>query len=335
MKREKEFFTSSKLIEEIKGMRTKHELLNLKSEFNTFTSDAFKAMKNLGIQNKKISGEQINILKIRVEEAFKEAFEEVRRKEIEEILSLEEVDISLPSFNLKSGSIHPVSFAAFELISIMKKYGFNEIKGPEIETNYYNFDSLNIGKDHPAREMHDTFYLDFLDEKSENFLLRTHTSNSQIRGTEGKKPPFAFVSTGRTYRKDFDRTHTPMFNQIECLYVEKGANMGNLMWILNNLFSEFFEGVKTQIRFRPSFFPFTEPSVEVDINIGNGYLEVMGAGMVHPNVLKNCNIDPEVYSGFAFGGGVERIAMLKYGISDLRDFFNSNKRWNEIYGFRI
>lgn len=336
MKKEYNFFDAESIINEIKQISAKHDLLNFKAEFSSFIGEQFKKLKPLSVELKKIEGEKINSIKTKLEDAFKDAFENIRKREIEDILLKEDIDITLPSFVLKQGSIHPISFTINELVSIMKRYGFNEIIGPEIETNYYNFDSLNILKDHPAREMHDTFYLNILDENTkENFLLRTHTSNAQIRGTEGKKPPFAFISTGRTYRNDFDRTHTPMFNQIECLYVEKGANMGNLMWMLQTLLAEFFSGIKVEVRFRPSYFPFTEPSVEVDINIGGGFLEVMGAGMVHPNVLKNCNIDSNEYSGFAFGGGVERLAMLKYQISDLRDFFNSNKRWNEVYGFRV
>lgn len=335
MKKDNSFFTGSGIFNEIKSLKTKHELLNLKSDFNAFTGASFKEMKSLSLEEKKIAGEKINTLKNEVEEAFRIAFEVLRRNEVEAILEKEKVDITLPSFAYKSGSIHPVSFVTNELIKILEKYGFTSIKGPEIETNYYNFDALNIEKNHPAREMHDTFYLDFLDPSKENYLLRTHTSCAEIRGMKAGKPPFAIISHGRTYRCDFDKTHTPMFNQLECLYVAKDVNMGNLMWILERIFSEFFSGIDVKIRFRPSFFPFTEPSVEVDINIGNGFLEVMGAGMTHPKVLENCGINSEEFSGFAFGVGIERLAMLKYGMTDLRDFFSANKKWNEVYGFRI
>ena len=277
MKREASFFLTNEIVNEIKLLKSKHELLNLKAEFNAFTGQIFKSMKALSVEEKKLEGEKINIIKTNIENIFREALEALRRNEVEEILKTEKVDITLPSFNSKLGSIHP---------------------------------------------------------ENENFLLRTHTSSAQIRGMQNGKPPFALISAGRTYRCDFDKTHTPMFNQLECLYIEKDVNMGNLMWILDRLFSEFFKGIDVKIRLRPSFFPFTEPSAEVDINIGNGFLEVMGAGMVHPQVLENCGINSKEFSGFAFGVGIERLAMLKYKISDLRDFFNSNRKWNEIYNLK-
>jgi phenylalanyl-tRNA synthetase alpha chain len=315
--------------------QTKHEALQLKAEFTSNSQNLFKQMKALSQEEKRLEGEKLNIIKTRFEEAFKQKIEEIRRNEVETILKNESVDITCSSFSSKFGGVNPITHVTKELIEIMEKYGFSFVKGPEIETNYYNFDALNIPKNHPAREMHDTFYLDFLNPEGENFLLRTHTSNTQIRGMKQGKPPFALVSAGRTYRSDFDKTHTPMFNQLECLFIEKNAQMSNLLWLIDRLFSEFFTGMEVKVRLRPSFFPFTEPSAEVDIDIGNGFLEVMGAGMVHPNVLKECDINPEEYSGFAFGLGIERLAMLKYGIIDLRDFFNSNKKWNESYRFRL
>jgi phenylalanyl-tRNA synthetase alpha chain len=328
-------FKSESFLKEIPNLKTKHEILNLKSEFNAFTSKLFAELKTLTGEEKKKTGEEINILKEKVESAFKDALVNLRRLQIEEELSKEEIDITLPSFVSRSGSIHPVSFVINELTEIMQKYGFTFKRGPEIETDYYNFDALNIRETHPARQMHDTFYLDFLDPNGKNYLLRTHTSSVQIREMEKGEAPFALISAGRTYRWDLDRTHTPMFNQLECLYVNEGVNMGNLMWTVDNLLTEFFEGIPVKIRSRPSYFPFTEPSVEVDIDIGGGFLEVMGAGMVHPQVLENCKIDSKKYSGFALGAGIERLAMLKYGMTDLRDFFNSGKQWNNFYGFRI
>jgi phenylalanyl-tRNA synthetase alpha chain len=319
----------------ISNAKTRHDALNVKSDFNNFCASQFKEMKSLSIEEKKAKGEEINKLKSSFEDIFTQKIANLRREEVEEILTKEGVDISLSSFLQNPSGIHPVSFVIKELVDIMQKYGFQFVQGPEIETNYYNFDALNIAKNHPAREMHDTFYLNFLDPNNENFLLRTHTSCTQIRGMKAGKPPFALISAGRTYRCDFDRTHTPMFNQLECLYVAKNVNMGNLLWMVEALFNEFFTGIDVKVRLRPSFFPFTEPSAEVDINIGKGFLEVMGAGMVHPNVLKECGIDPEEFSGFAFGVGVERLAMLKYGMNDLRDFFSSHKKWNECYGFKI
>lgn len=332
---DEKFFTSGEVFLKLTSLKNKHELLNLKAEFNNFTQGLFKNMKALSLEQKKAEGEKINTLKIKFEEEFARAMEQLKVTEIEEKLKKQGVDISLHSFTSNFGSLNPISFVINELITIMQKYGFTFIKGPEIETNYFNFDALNVPKNHPAREMHDTFYLDFLDETSENFLLRTHTSNTQIRGMKGGKPPFSFISLGRTYRCDSDRTHSPMFNQFECLYVDEGVNMGNLIWMLERVLGEFYKGIDVKIRLRPSFFPFTEPSAEVDINLGKGFLEVLGCGMVHPNVLEKCGIDSKKYSGFAFGAGVERLAMLKYGIEDLRDFFNSKRKWNESYGFRV
>jgi phenylalanyl-tRNA synthetase alpha chain len=325
----------TQFIEAISNAKTKHEALNIKSDFNVFCGLKFKEMKTLSLEEKKIKGDEINKLKSQFEELFSQKLEALRRQEVEETLSKENVDITLSSFKPLKGGLHPVSFVINELVEIMQKYGFSFVKGPEIETNYYNFDALNIPRNHPARDMHDTFYLKFLDPNNENFLLRTHTSCTQIRGMKSGNPPFALISAGRTYRCDFDRTHTPMFNQLECLYIAKDVNMSNLLWMIDRLFKEFFQGIDVKVRLRPSFFPFTEPSAEVDIDIGDGFLEVMGAGMVHPNVLKECGVDTDEYSGFAFGVGIERLAMLKYKMTDLRDFFSSTKKWNEFYGFRI
>ena len=332
---DEKFFTSGEVFLKLASVKNKHELLNLKAEFNNFTQGLFKNMKALNLEQKKAEGEKINTLKTKFEEEFARAMEQLKVAEIEEKLAKQGVDISLHSFHNNFGSLNPISVVMDELVTIMQKYGFTFIKGPEIETNYFNFDALNISKNHPAREMHDTFYLNCLDENSENFLLRTHTSNTQIRGMSGKQPPFAFVYMGRTYRCDSDRTHSPMFNQFECLYVDEGVNMGNLIWMLERMLGEFYKGIDVKIRLRPSFFPFTEPSVEIDVNLGKGFLEVLGGGMVHPTLLERCGIDSKKYSGFAFGAGVERLAMLKYGIEDLRDFFNSKRKWNESYGFRV
>lgn len=323
------------LTQELSKTNTKHDILQIKSDFNSFMQSLFVQMKSLAIEEKKSFGETINKVKTEFELKIQNAFDVIRKNEIAKILETEEVDISVPSFISKTGSIHPVSFVLKELTNIMQKYGFSFVSGIEIETSYYNFDALNIQQNHPARDMHDTFYLNFLDEKNENYLLRTHTSSAQIRTMEASKLPLAIISAGRTYRCDFDKTHTPMFNQMECLMIDKNINMGNLIWLINKMFEEFFAGIKVETRLRPSFFPFTEPSVEVDINIGNGFLEVMGAGMVHPNVLKNCNIDSNEFSGFAFGVGLERLAMLKYGIEDLRDFFSVNYKWNKSYAFKV
>ncbi len=322
-------------LQELEKCTTKQDVLNFKAIINSQLQGFFRDMKSLSVEEKKAKGQEINEIKIAFEDAVKHKLDAIRMLEVESTLKNDGVDITLNSFKKSFGSVHPATKVMDELTKIMQKYGFNMAQGPEIETNYYNFDALNVQKNHPARDMHDTFYLNFLDKDGDNFLLRTHTSSVQIRSMKAGKPPFALISAGRTYRCDFDRTHTPMFNQMECLFIDKGVSMSHLMWMIQRLFDEFFAGIDVKVRLRPSYFPFTEPSAEVDINIGGGFLEVMGAGMTHPNVLKECGIDPNEYSGFAFGVGIERLAMLKYGIKDLRDMFNSNAKWNESYGFRI
>ena len=219
-----------------------------------------------------------------------------------------------------------------EISKILGGLGFEFHDGPNIENDYYNFTALNIPENHPARQMHDTFYLPPAHDGSLR-VLRTHTSPVQIRAMEGKQPPFRIYSMGRTYRSDSDITHTPMFHQVEALYVDKNINFGHLKWTVNEFVRQFFG--ETSMRFRPSFFPFTEPSAEVDIAWGTAgkWLEIMGCGMVHPKVLENVGVDPNEFSGFAFGAGIERMAMLKYNIPDLRQFFESDVRWLEHYGF--
>ena len=228
-------------------------------------------------------------------------------------------DINPPEIKKEFGSLHPISQINLLIINFLKSYGFETISGPEIETEKFNFDMLNISSFHPARQMHDTFYL-----QSKEFLLRTHTSPVQIRGMLTKEPPISFISSGKVYRKDDDSTHLPMFHQIEGIYVDKNVSFSNLKDIIYEI-THFLFGKQTKIRFRPSYFPFTEPSAEVDIlSKNNKWLEILGCGIVNPVVLQNCDIDPNKYSGFAFGLGVERIAMLKYGVSDIREFYKSN-----------
>ena len=245
----------------------------------------------------------------------------------------------LPESYLNSGSLHPINQIKDYLVGILMDMGFSEETGPEIETEENNFDLLNIEKSHPARQMHDTFYVNGMKN-----VLRTHTSPVQVRTMLKGKPPFKIIAPGRTYRSDSDQTHTPMFHQLEGLHIDKNINMGHLKGCLNYFIREFFEVEKIKMRFRPSHFPFTEPSAEVDIGykiennkikIGDGdkWLEILGCGMVHPNVLKNCKVDPKKYQGFAFGIGIDRLAMLKYGINDLRSFFECDYRWLNHYGF--
>ena len=228
-------------------------------------------------------------------------------------------NIKPPLFKPSKGSLHPINKTKNYLLEILSNIGFQEVEGPEIESEEFNFDMLNIKKSHPARQMHDTFYVE-----GKEYVLRTHTSPVQIRSMLNSKPPMAFTSAGKVYRKDDDATHLPMFHQVEGIYIDKYVNFSNLKDLIYKILHELF-GENVQVRFRPSYFPFTEPSAEVDILSSNGkWLEILGCGIVNPIVLENCNIDPNKYSGLAFGVGVERIAMLKYGVTDIRDFYKSN-----------
>ena len=227
-------------------------------------------------------------------------------------------DIFLPSLDRELGSIHPINQVKDQLTDLLKSFGFEVAEGPEVETEEYNFDMLNIPASHPAREMHDTFYVD-----NKKKLLRTHTSPVQVRCMLKDKPPLAFISPGKVYRKDDDSTHLPMFHQIEGLYVDEDVSFAQLKDLMYKICHSLF-GEDTKLRFRPSYFPFTEPSAEVDFLFGDKWLEILGCGVVNPKVLENCKIDSSKYSGLAFGLGIERIAMLKYGVNDIRDFYKSN-----------
>ncbi len=228
-------------------------------------------------------------------------------------------NIEPPLVRKNNGSLHPINQTKIFLLELLSDLGFKEVQGPEIETEEFNFDMLNIKKSHPARQMHDTFYVD-----NKSKVLRTHTSPVQIRSMLESKPPFAFSSAGKVYRKDDDATHLPMFHQVEGIYVDEDINFGNLKDLINQILLRIF-GEDVEIRFRPSYFPFTEPSAEVDILSGSGkWLEILGCGLVNPIVLRNCNIDPKKYSGLALGLGIERIAMLKYRVNDIREFYKSN-----------
>jgi phenylalanyl-tRNA synthetase alpha chain len=286
-----------------------------------------KSMSCMDDVSKARFGSNINQVKAALQSSLKAKNIALQEKIESEKLMADSVDIGLPGrHNSFLGSIHPVMRTQIELESIFKKFGFSVESGDyncEVETNYYNFSALNIGDYHPARAMHDTFYL-----KNGN-LLRTHTSPVQIRILQEKKPPVRIVTPGKVYRCDSDQTHTPMFHQIEGLVIDKDCNFSKLKWLLHTVLSEFF-GSNVKLRFRSSYFPFTEPSAEVDIawpvdnSKDHKWLEVLGCGMVHPNVLKNCDIDSSIYRGYAFGGGLDRLAMLKYNITDLRSFFSGN-----------
>lgn len=259
-------------------------------------------------------------------------------------LAEERIDMSLPVQPLPTGSIHPISQVMDELQEIFADLGFAVAQGPEIETDWYNFTALNIPPEHPARAMHDTFYANRTDGEGERMVLRTHTSPVQIRTMTDSKPPIRIIAPGRVYRSDSDATHTPMFHQVEGLVIDRNIHMGHLKWTLETFVKAFFEVDDVVLRLRPSYFPFTEPSVEVDVGcswsggvlqIGGSesWLEILGAGMVHRRVLENCNLDPEEWQGFAFGCGIDRLAMLKYGMTDLRAFFDGDLRWLKHYGF--
>jgi phenylalanyl-tRNA synthetase alpha chain len=259
-------------------------------------------------------------------------------------LASEQIDMTLPAADGAAGSIHPVSQVMDELAEIFADLGFTVATGPEIEDDWHNFTALNIPETHPARAMHDTFYFPDVDAEGRKMLLRTHTSPVQIREMLKNKPPIRLVAPGRVYRSDSDATHTPMFHQIEGLVIDRDIHLGHLKWTLETFLKAFFEREDVTIRLRPSFFPFTEPSMEFDASYslvngqrvmgGNdGWMELGGSGMVHPNVIRNCGLDPAEWQGFAFGIGVDRLAMLKYGMNDLRAFFDGDLRWLKHYGF--
>ena len=264
---------------------------------------------------------------------------------LEQRLASEAIDLSLPAPETPSGTVHPVSQVMDELAEIFADLGFAVAEGPEIEEQWYNFTALNMPEFHPARAMQDTFYLETRDGEQEPRVLRTHTSPVQIRSMQEHGAPIRLIAPGRVYRSDSDATHTPMFHQIEGLVIDKAITLGHLKWTLETFLKAFFERDDIHIRMRPSYFPFTEPSAEVDIGwsmekgrrvVGGseGWMEVLGSGMVHPKVLANCGLDPEEWQGFAFGTGVDRLAMLKYGMHDLRAFFDGDIRWLKHYGFR-
>ena len=309
-------------------------------------SELLKGLGAMSPEERKEQGAKINALRDRVSAALDQKKSALKEKAIAAKLAADTVDVTLPvrAAPAEQGRIHPISQVIDELTAIFADMGFSVAEGPDIETDFYNFTALNFPTGHPAREMHDTFFFP-PDASGERKLLRTHTSPVQIRSMLKQKPPIKIVIPGRTYRSDSDQTHTPMFHQVEGLVIDKKSNLGHLKWILAEFCKAFFEVDDVKMRFRPSFFPFTEPSMEVDIQCdrsggdirfgqGNDWLEILGCGMVHPNVLRNCGLDPDEYQGFAWGMGIDRIAMLKYGMPDLRPFFEADVRWIEHYGFR-
>ena len=327
----------------IDSIKSKDELQILKTEFFGKNGQITKQFKNLGSlppDKKKDFSSELNKLKDSLSDQIDKKNLEIETQEINKKLKDEKIDITLPIRPFRQGKIHPVSQVIDEISSIFSEIGFSVAEGPDVETEYNNFTALNTPEDHPARDMHDTFYL----EESKKTLLRTHTSPVQIRTMLKEKPPFKIIVPGRTYRCDSDQTHAPMFHQLEGLHIDKSITMSHFKGCLDYFIKEFFEVKNVKMRFRPSHFPFTEPSAEVDIGyrlenekiiIGEGdkWLEILGCGMVHPNVLKNVKVDTNKYQGYAFGIGIDRLAMLKYGINDLRAFFETDYRWLNHFGF--
>ena len=326
--------------ERIAGAQSPEEVERLRVEFigrKGRLTALMKRIPSLAPEERREFGKACNSFKVRVERRIRDKLNHLKRLEREKKLKEERLDVTLPGRRVPPGFLHIVTRTLKEVVGIFERMGFAVVEGPEVETDFYNFEALNIPKEHPARDMQDTFYI------SEDILLRTHTSPVQIRVMESQAPPIQIVAPGKVYRRDADVTHTPMFHQVEGLMVDRRVTFSDLKGILELFLREVF-GSETGIRFRPSYFPFTEPSAEVDISCvmcggsgcrvckGTGWLEILGCGMVHPAVFKVVGIDPEVYSGFAFGLGVERIAMLKYRIDDLRLFFENDLRFLRQFG---
>jgi phenylalanyl-tRNA synthetase alpha chain len=304
------------------------ELDHIKSKFlgkSGPITEAMKSLANLSPEEKPKKGAEINQVKKQIEALLETRKQEISNLELNEKLEKEKIDVTLPSRSKMKGSLHPVMNTIDEISTIFHGIGFDVADGPEIEDDFHNFTALNIPESHPARAMHDTFYV------NKEYVLRTHTSPVQIRYMENNTPPIQIISPGRVYRVDSDATHSPMFHQVEGLVINEDVNFANLKGVVQSFLQSFFEDENLTIRFRPSYFPFTEPSAEIDMSWNDGWLEIGGCGMVHPNVLKHVNIDPEMYQGFAFGLGVERLTMLKYGINDLRHFFNHDLRFLEQF----
>jgi len=320
---------------ELEKVADEVSLQNLKAKFvgrKGGITEIVKSMKDVLPQDRPKMGKLINEVKTFVETLFEEKSNQIKEDKKKRSIAEEKIDVTLPGRSVSVGAKHPVSQVMEEIITIFERMGFEVAEGPEVETDYYNFEALNIPKNHPARDMQDTFYI------SDDVVLRTHTSPVQIRIMEKQEPPIKIIAPGRVYRCDSDVSHTPMFHQIEGLLVDKNVTFGDLKGVLSEFLRLMF-GSGLGVRFRPSFFPFTEPSAEVDIECvictgqgcrvckDSGWLEILGCGMVDPEVFKSVKYDPEVYSGFAFGMGIERIAMLKFGINDIRLFFENDVRF--------
>jgi phenylalanyl-tRNA synthetase alpha chain len=304
----------------------------------------FSALRDLSPEDKRAAGQEVNAVKLVIENALAHRTQVLKDHALQQQIKTQTLDMTLPPIAMGLGRRHPLSRTLDDIVALFARQGFVLHHGPDVEDDEHNFGALNFPAHHPARQMHDTFYVDQTDAHGNPMLLRTHTSCVQIHALKGATLPARILAAGRTYRCDSDQTHTPMFHQVEGVVIEDGITMGHLRGCLETFLADFFERDRVDIRFRPSYFPFTEPSAEVDIRcrrdangivIGEGddWLEVLGCGMIHPNVLSACGLDATRHQGFAFGLGVERLAMLKYGISDLRMFFQNDGRWLGHYGF--
>ena len=305
-------------------------------------TELLKTLGSMPMEERVSFGKKINVVKAEIEAKITEKKQELETKQLNEKLKKEVIDVTLPCRPETQGRIHPVSKVYEEIVAIFAQMGFEVAEGPDIEDQFHNFNALNMPPNHPARQMQDTFYINNDANKEFDmdsaYVVRTHTSGVQIRTMEKKQPPIRIIAPGRTYRSDYDATHTPMFHQVEGLVVDKGITFADLKGTLQQWAEEFF-GPDTKVKFRPHHFPFTEPSAEVDVSCfkcggkgcrmckGSGWIEILGCGMVHPHVLEMCGIDPEVYSGFAFGIGLERVALLKYEIDDMRLLYENDKRF--------
>ncbi|MBU0593470.1 MAG: phenylalanine--tRNA ligase subunit alpha [Pseudomonadota bacterium] len=300
------------------------DLDQVKSRFigkNGALTEILKGLGKLSAEDRPAAGARINEVKDRLEQALAARRDALREEQLQAQLAKESLDVTLPGRGAGRGGMHPVTRTLERIEALFHSIGFEVAQGPEIETDFYNFTALNIPENHPARAMHDTFYVDA------RHVLRTHTSPVQVRYMEGNQPPLKIIAPGRVFRVDSDATHSPMFHQVEGLWVDEEISFANLKGVVQDFLQRFFERDDLQVRFRPSFFPFTEPSAEMDMSWKGGWLEIGGCGMVHPNVLKHVNIDSEKYIGFAFGLGVERLAMLRYGVNDLRLFFENDLKF--------
>ena len=339
---------SDALLDRIAAAGSLHDLEQVRIAALGKSGEITAKLKSLGAMDPDTRAKEapkIHALRERVSAAIGDRKAALENAELERKLATEAIDLSLPAPERPSGTIHPVSQVMDELAEIFADLGFSVAEGPEIETQWYNFTALNMPENHPARAMQDTFYLEPREGESEPRVLRTHTSPVQIRAGEAHGAPLYVIAPGRVYRSDSDATHTPMFHQVEGLVIDKHITLGHLKWTLETFLKAFFERDDVVLRMRPSYFPFTEPSAEVDVGwsmekgrrvVGGseGWMEVLGSGMVHPRVIANIGLDPDEWQGFAFGCGIDRLAMLKYGMDDLRAFFDGDIRWLKHYGFR-